>query len=266
MASQLVGILNVTPDSFSDGGAYAVPELAVKAALDMVKQGASVIDVGAESTRPGAASISPEEEWRRLAPVLEALQAASLNAWLSIDTRHSSTAQRALLYGIDWLNDVSGFTSSAMLKLAQEHEVHVVAMHQLGVPADPARTLPESSDVVAEIQRWAAQALERLTKAGIAEARIILDPGIGFGKTKAQNWALIDGMETLVKTGGRWLVGHSRKSFLVEQKTEPNAVRDEKTCAVTQQLSAAGVNYVRVHNVAANAKALNIKPREHAKI
>ena len=250
--TKIVAILNLTPDSFSDGGAYLCPEHALKAIEQFIADGADVIDIGAESTRPGATPLSYEEEWQRLEPVLKALP-RNKGVEFSLDTRHAQTAQKALSYGIDWINDVSGFSDPAMLESVKHSDCKLVAMHSLSVPADKNILMSESADVAQEIIDFAEHRIAQMQAAGIVRGRIIFDPGIGFGKTAQQSWDIIDGIERFLKLGVPLLVGHSRKSFLVANIAE----RDTATLALSRTLAVKGVAYLRVHDVAAHTRMLN---------
>ncbi len=246
----LMGILNVTPDSFSDGGRMGAAALAAAEAL--VRDGADILDIGAESTRPGAVAITAAEEWVRLSPVLTAIADASWRreVRVSVDTRHAETAARALAIGIEMINDVSGLVDPAMAELLGEHDCDVVVMHALGIPADPTITLPKDADVVAELLAWKVRASAQAEAQGIARERLIYDPGIGFGKTAVQSLALMLDAGRLVAGGGRWLYGHSRKSFLSLFAEVAPAERDALTRAFSAQLAAVDVPYLRVHDVA----------------
>jgi dihydropteroate synthase len=240
----LVGILNVTPDSFSDGGRYFSPEDAVRAAHVLAESGADIIDIGAESTRPNATPISADEEWNRLQPVLEGLKDFSVP--LSIDTRHPETARRALAYGAAWINDVSGLANPEMLQVVKDSAASLVLMHSLTVPADSNITLDNGADPVVEVMHWAEQRFDALEREGIARERIIFDVGIGFGKTAAQSWTLLNNIAAFHAFGVPLLVGHSRKSFL------GSTDRDATTLDVSRRMVAAGVQYLRVHDIAAH--------------
>lgn len=253
--TQLVGILNLTPDSFSDGGESFSPIDAVKTVCRHMEAGAEVLDIGAESTRPGATPIDSEEEWARLAPMLTVLPLGG-DVQFSVDTRHPETAERALDLGVDWINDVSGFSNPDMLAVVRDADCQLVVMHSLSVPADKNIVLPESVDPVQEVLHFARSRLKRLQNAGIDRDRIIFDPGIGFGKTVKQSRALIDRISEFHVLGVPLLVGHSRKSFLGEGD------RDAATLAVSRQLIAAGVDYLRVHDVASH-RALLMKETAH---
>mgnify|MGYP002784396321 CR=1 FL=1 len=254
--TSLVGIINVTPDSFSDGGSSVHFEEASALARKMVKEGASVIDIGAESTRPGAKTISPDEEWKRLGPALEAIRKTDLNAWISVDTRNFETAQKAILLGIDWINDVSGLENQKMIELVANNAVNVVVMHNLGIPADKNLTISENENPVQIVTEWAKNKILQLEKYGIKKERIIFDPGIGFGKTAQQSLDIVMNIASLRQLGVRLLVGHSRKSFLnifTEKKPEQ---RDYETSIFSSYLANAGVDYLRVHNISVNKNAI----------
>lgn len=251
--SKLVGILNVTPDSFSDGGQFLAPAAARQQLDALVQAGADLVDIGAESTRPGATPLTPDEEWQRLAPVLDGLPQG---VPVSLDTRHAATAARALDAGVQIINDQSGLTDPAMLALLAQAECPVVVMHALSLPVDPALVWAEEVEPMAEILRWKAQVTARAEEAGIRASRLIYDPGIGFGKRPLQSLALMRGAEQLVASGGQWFYGHSRKSFLTLFTVSPATGRDALTVAFSQLLVRAGVHYLRVHNVAAHREAL----------
>lgn len=257
MHSQLVAIINLTPDSFSDGGMLPDSDTALARIRQCILHGADVIDIGAESTRPGTTPLTPDEEWKRLEPVLGAAialcHAHGIRA--SLDTRHAQTAQRALMLGIDWINDVNGFRNSDMIKAVQPSQATLVVMHSLSIPADKTITLPEEEDPVQAVLAWGKHQLATLEEAGIARSRIIFDPGIGFGKTAEQSWALIHGIRSFETLGVPLLVGHSRKSFLSTITNKAFADRDAETLIVSKELIAAGVAYLRVHDVSGHKSA-----------
>jgi 2-amino-4-hydroxy-6-hydroxymethyldihydropteridine diphosphokinase/dihydropteroate synthase len=253
-----MGIVNVTPDSFSDGGRFESWP-AVEAHVDMlVAGGASYIDVGAESTRPGATPLDADAEWARLEPVLGRLvakhSASTLRPLVSVDTYHAATARRALALGVDAINDVGGLASPEMIELAAGSRADWIAMHNLGLPADRARTLPVDRDPVAEVARWLEQRLEEWQRAGLDLGRIVFDPGIGFGKNPLQSLRLLRGIERFERYGLRILVGHSRKSFMHGLTADP-AGRDLFTIGASLRLCARGVEILRVHDIAAHAAA-----------
>lgn len=249
----IMGILNVTPDSFSGDGALLVDDALGRFAA-LVQAGADMIDLGAESTRPGAVALTDEEEWARLGPVLRAIADHPLRAGvkISVDSCHAATIEQALDYGIDAINDVSGLRHDAMLQIAARARCDVMAMHSLTVPADPAITWEEGADPVQEILLWKKAIQHRAQLVDMDVTRLVYDPGIGFGKTAAQSMALVDRAAELVASGGRWLFGHSRKSFLSLVTDAQGPARDAATLAVSRRLAAAGVHMVRVHNVAAH--------------
>ena len=256
---KIVGIVNVTPDSFSDGGAYYDAEDACVQVQRLWEQGADMVDIGAESTRPGSTALVPEQERARLQPALEyvAQHAAPRLASVSIDTRHSSTARWALQrYGVGWINDVSGCADAPMQAVLAEHTAcRLVLTHALSVPADPSVVL-QDADVIGALQATFAERIRALERAGIARERIVLDPGIGFGKTSAQSWQILRGIERLHTLGCPLYVGHSRKSFLQACTASAPAERDGATLALSLTLAARGVHYLRVHNVPMHVQAL----------
>lgn len=258
----LVGILNVTPDSFSDGGCYASPEKALKQAEQLVEAGADVLDIGAESTSPTASPIDPKTEWQRLQPILSALKSIkhrfTIPPKISVDTYHPAVAQQALAYDIDWINDVSGLTDPLMQALAANTSQEWVIMHQLGLPVTHSRWLPPEQDPVALVYEWAARHLEQLEKAGIVRERLILDPGIGFGKTASQSLALIQRAAQFKPLGTRLLIGHSRKSFLTLFTDKPHAERDIETVVMSLHLAKSQIDYLRVHDVDLCSRGLKV--------
>ena len=237
---KLVAIINTTPDSFSDGGEGNIEQRIAQSIAD----GASVIDIGAESTRPNATLLTQQEEWKRLQPVLQTLHLQP-HTILSIDTRHPETFSKAQGYGAKWFNDVSGFSNPASVALAKQCGCDIVVMHSLSVPANPQIVFTDGVDVVKEVFHWAEKRIEEL---GIPKKRIIFDPGIGFGKTAAQSWDLINNIQAFKALGVRVMVGHSRKSFLGGEM----ANRDAETAKITKKMAEKGVDYVRVHNIKAN--------------
>lgn len=258
----LVGILNITPDSFSDGGEWVKPDNAIAQAITMADQGAAVIDVGAESTRPGAQAVSAEEEWKRLEPILNtiipALHQHEHAVKVSVDTRHAATAEKALALGADWINDVSGLQDDAMVAVARDSDADWVVMHSLSVPVDPEVQLPPEADPITSVRNWAGMTLDRLMREGIAKQRIILDPGIGFGKSAEQSLTLIRNIQQLKTLGTRLMVGHSRKSFLSLFTEEQAAQRDTESSAISVWLMQQHVEFVRVHNVHLHARTLRV--------
>lgn len=255
--SKLVGILNLTPDSFSDGGLAFAPDDALRRVDALLEAGADVVDIGAESTRPGAQPLSAEEEWARLGPVLgraiERIHARGAIA--SLDTRHAATARRATSLGVDWINDVNGLQDSQMVEAVKDSACMLVLMHSLSVPADPNITLPQSCDAVAEVEQWFRARIDALKAQGIRQERLILDAGIGFGKTAKQSLALLLASPQLKALGLPLLVGHSRKSFL-KLFSQDAAHRDALTLAFSSVLASMQADYLRVHDVARHRRLM----------
>ncbi len=248
-----MAIVNLTPDSFSDGGELNDWKRLEPHLTALLRAGAQIIDLGAESTRPGAQPLSAALEWARLAPALERIQQHlgddPLRPQLSVDTYHPEVAERALAAGVDIINDVGGLSDPAMLALARSGGATWIAMHQLGLPADRQHVLPADTDPVAAVEQWLGERLEQWQAAGIAVERIILDPGIGFGKTGAQSLALLQQTGRLRNHGLRLLIGHSRKSHLRNFAWGSRAERDYATVGASLALCQQGVDILRVHNV-----------------
>ncbi|MFN8543442.1 MAG: dihydropteroate synthase [Candidatus Binatia bacterium] len=247
----LVGVLNATPDSFSDGGLHLDPVRAATTAAAMVEAGAGMLDLGAESTRPGAAPVPAEEELRRLLPVLRAVRAA-VRVPLSIDTRKAVVATAALDAGADVVNDVSaGRDDPAMLSLCARTGVPIVLMHMRGTPATM-QDAPAYADVVGEVRDFLATRATVALAAGVAADAIVIDPGIGFGKTCAHNVALLRGLDLVAGLGYPVLVGVSRKGFVGELLGGVAPTRRGFGTAAAVALAVAhGARLVRVHDVRA---------------
>lgn len=258
----LVGIINITPDSFSDGGEFLKIDAALNHAEHLVKQGAEVLDIGAESTAPNAQIISADEEKQRLTVVLPALMEAikkfSLPPRVSLDTHHETTAAWALNLGIDWINDQSGLSDPDLVALLANTQHNVVIMHQLGLPAGQHPGFSPTEDVVAQVDAWLFNQLNTLEKQGISRDRIIFDPGIGFGKSPAQSLTLLKNIALFKKHHVRILIGHSRKSFLAPLSPASAKERDLETAALASFLNQQGVDFLRVHNVDLCARLLRI--------
>jgi dihydropteroate synthase len=246
----IMAILNVTPDSFSGDG--QLEHAPVQAAARMAAAGAQIIDIGAESTRPDATELTADAEWARLAPVLAAVarQPWRERVRLSVDTRHAATAERSLAMGVDILNDVTSLAAPELLQMLSGRTCDIVVMHALSVPVDPRLTLPVDCDVVQEMLHWKAAQVERAEAHGIAAERLVFDPGIGFGKTAEQSLELMLRASELVASGGRWLYGHSRKSFMKLFTSAEASARDDMTLAFSAPLAHVGVHWLRVHEVA----------------
>ncbi len=248
--TQVMGVLNVTPDSFSDGGHFYQVDHAIAHGLEMAEQGAAVIDVGAESTRPGAAPVPAQEQIRRAVPVIEAL-AGRVQIPLSVDTTDVTVARAALDAGAAMLNDITAGTDAAMLRLAAEHQVPLVLMHMQGTPATMQQQ-PVYQDVVAEVKAFLTERAQRALTEGVPAERILIDPGIGFGKTLEHNLALLRCLDVLVATGYPVLVGTSRKRMLEQLTGRTNPIdRIYATAATVAWCAHSGAALVRVHDVAA---------------
>lgn len=247
--TKIVGILNITPDSFSDGGLAGNLESILATTKQLIEDGAEVIDIGAESTRPGAVPLSSTEEWVRLEQCLPRICKIAKDAGVltSIDTRHPQTATNAIAAGIDWVNDVTGAGNKEMLEVLLHWNGRIVIMHNLGVPVDKNITISEDIDAVGEVYNWLATRIKLLEDSGIERNRIIIDPGVGFGKTAQQSLEIISRVAEFKGLGLEIFVGHSRKSFL--NIKGDNANKDRATLEVSKQLSAQGIDYLRVHNV-----------------
>jgi dihydropteroate synthase len=253
--SVIVGVVNVTPDSFSDGGLFYRTDDAIAQGLLQVEYGAHVIDVGGESTRPGAAAVSVDEELRRILPVVEAL--SNEGVLVSIDTAKPTVAQAAIDAGAAVVNDVSGFRDPAMIEVCAQSTVGVVAMHMLGDP----RTMqdnPTYDDVVSEVRRYLEGRIGALIAGGIIQERICIDPGIGFGKAIDHNLTLLNNLDRIAELGSAVMVGTSRKAFLGALTGRDATDRDVATAVSVALAIAGGANVIRVHNVpyAADAVAL----------
>ncbi|GAB2600724.1 dihydropteroate synthase [Kocuria himachalensis] len=255
----VMGILNVTPDSFSDGGEHAAHEAAIAHGLRMLAEGADIVDVGGESTRPGSERIAPAEERRRILPVVEALAAAG--AVLSVDTLHAGTAEAVLDAGAHIVNDVSGLGATQdMIDLVAERQVPYVLMHARGLP-DVQDSRAVYDDVAGEVLGELEELTGRCLAAGLAPEKLVLDPGLGFDKRGAQNWELLRALPRLTATGHKVLVAASRKRFLgtlLEQDGAPRpaAGRDAATAAISALAAHAGAWCVRVHAVRPSVDAV----------
>jgi dihydropteroate synthase len=253
-----MGVLNVTPDSFSDGGKFFGAEPAVSHAEKMFDEGAQVIDVGGESTRPGSDPVSPEEELRRVLPVIQGILSARPDSIVSIDTYRSSIAEAALDAGARAVNDVTALGDPRMVGLMAERGYPIILMHMLGEPKSMQQD-PLYEDVVREVRDFLAERAERAIRAGVELENIILDPGIGFGKTLEHNLKLLKRLDSLVELGFPVLVGVSRKSFLGKMTgSEDPKNRLFSTMAANVLAYERGANLFRVHDVRANKEALAV--------
>lgn len=253
----IMGILNITPDSFSDGGRFLDSERAVERGLQMVEEGAAIVDVGGESTRPGSEAVSRAEQVRRVVPVIESL-VRQIDVPISIDTCNVEVARAALDAGATMLNDITALSDESVANLAAEWQVPVVLMHMQGTPKTM-QAEPHYDDVVGEVLHFLLERAGHAESLGIPSERILIDPGIGFGKTAEHNLKLLKHVARFVGTNYRVLVGASRKRFIgtVTGKNKPDD-RSFGTAAITALCAAAGVSVVRVHDVAATCDVLRM--------
>ena len=253
----VMGVVNVTPDSFSDGGVHADPEVAAAGARRMLAEGAAIVDVGGESTRPGSGGVDADEELRRIVPVLELLAG---EVPVSVDTAKADVARRALSLGAELVNDVTALRGDpALAGVVAESGAYLCLMHMRGEP----RTMqadPRYDDVVAEVAAFLEERLSFAVAEGVAEERICLDPGIGFGKTAAHNFELVRRLDVLVALGRPVLVGFSRKSSLGRLLGDPNAKTGSLAASVGAAVAAyeRGAAILRVHDVREHVEALAV--------
>ena len=245
----VMGVLNITPDSFSDGGRFLDMDKAIEHGLKMAAEGAAIIDIGAESTRPGAEPVSTDEQIRRVVPVIEAL-CKKIKVPISIDTNRSEVAEAVLEAGASMINDITALSDERMGELAAEKQVPVALMHMQGTPATM-QIEPKYEDVVNDVLRFLLEKANRAEQFGIPKERIFIDPGIGFGKTLEHNLKLLRNIDKFVTAGYRVLVGTSRKSFIgkITNKEKPSD-RIFGTAASVALCVAKGVSVVRVHDIA----------------
>ena len=251
----VMGVLNVTPDSFSDGGQWLDVDAAVTHAEAMLAEGAGIIDIGGESTRPGAVAVPEAEEMRRILPVIERLAGRMM---VSVDTRKPAVARAALAAGAEILNDIGGLSDPAMMQVAKETGAGVVVMHMKGEPATM-QTAPEYEDVVHDVRLFFCHTLERAVSSGVPAANLVFDPGIGFGKTVDHNLALLRRLPELAVAERPLMLGVSRKSFL--GKVIGSTVLEDRhwpTVALTSYGRERGARLFRVHEVRANVEALRM--------
>ena len=254
-----MGILNLTPDSFSDGGAWADDEVLGERIDSMIAENVQIIDIGAESTRPNAKAIGPEEEWRRLEPALQLinrrLEGRTISPMISVDSRHVGTLEKALANGVQMINDVSGLSDPAIRELVKNSGCQVVAMHSMRIPVDPGVLIPTDDSAVNQLQDWLRSSLNQWVDHGLDPNRIIFDPGIGFGKNPLQSLQLLQNCAVLKEAGLRLLIGHSRKSFMSSFTDRKFADRDLETLGMSLALCQQGVEIIRVHDPVMHVRA-----------
>ncbi|QGG43332.1 dihydropteroate synthase [Aeromicrobium yanjiei] len=259
-----MGVVNVTPDSFSDGGKWLDADTAIRHGLDLVEQGADLVDVGGESTRPGALRIDEDEELRRVLPVIEGLVAEGVV--VSVDTMRAAVAQRSLEAGAALINDVSGGRADPRMRaVAAETDAPIVLMHWRE-HSDVMQQHTSYDDVVADVRAELGQQVDAAIAAGVDPARIVVDPGLGFSKTGEHNWIVLAHLDAFVEMGFPLLVAASRKRFLGDLLSRDGALRpvdgrDAATAAVTALAAAAGAWCIRVHDPAPSADAVRVAAR-----
>lgn len=276
MNTKIVGILNITPDSFSDGGKFYKAASAIQHLQQMLDEGAYIIDIGAESTRPNAAAITANEEWQRLENILphlvEEVQKFNCDVVLkkkskqesaveiSIDSYHPSTAKRAYEVGANIINDVSGLQNEEMIDFIAAKNAKTIFMHSLSVPANPEIIINRALNVTAEILKWAEEKIAYLENKGVKKSQLIFDPGVGFSKNAEQSLRIIKNIAAFKELGLPLYVGHSKKSFLdilnVEGLENNKESRLQKTLILSNYLAKQGTDYIRVHDVAKNKEAI----------
>jgi dihydropteroate synthase len=262
----VMGVLNVTPDSFSDGGVYLDSQAAIERALEMERDGADILDLGGESTRPGAAQVSAQEELRRILPVLEGLR-GKLRIPVSVDTQKAEVAEAALAAGAEIVNDISALRADARLaEVARQARAPVILMHMRGTP----RTMqqgPFARDVVRDVMDGLRDGLARARRAGLKKSQIVLDPGIGFGKRHDQNFEILARLPEFARLGCPILIGTSRKAFLgkaLASPGEPPLPPEQRLLGTAATVTAAilgGAHIVRVHDVAEMAQVVRVADR-----
>lgn len=261
---EIVGILNITTDSFSDGGQFATVEAALAQAKKLILAGAEILDIGAESTRPNTKTIITQKaEWQKLEPILAALSELKndhkFQCRLSVDTKNPQTAKLALEnFPIDFINDVTGCDAVEMRKIAAETKTKIIFMHHLGVPPSSKVILSSQQDVVSQICIWAKKRMEEMFAVGISQDQLIFDPGIGFGKSAEQCLEVIRRIEEFNQLGLPIFIGHSRKLFLSLFTDKIFAERDIETAAISSYLTQKNVAYLRLHNVEHNMRSIKV--------
>jgi dihydropteroate synthase len=254
----LMGVVNVTPDSFSDGGRFLHTDDAVKHAMQLAADGADILDVGGESTRPGAEPVSLDEEAARVVPVIERLRTEAPDLAISVDTRHPEVALAALAAGADIVNDVTAASAPGTLEAVRASGAGLVLMHMQGEP-QTMQAAPTYDNVVVEVRGFLAERIEAAVAAGVARDRLCADPGIGFGKTTAHNLALLHDIASFQRLGVPLLVGASRKRFIGElSDVDDPAERVEGTAGAVAWCAAQGVDIVRVHDVKEMARVVKV--------
>lgn len=255
--AKIVGILNVTPDSFYDGGKYFDENEAVLRGLQLESQGADILDIGGESTRPFALPVSEEEELARVIPVIRALK-SKLKIPISIDTRKPKVAKEALENGAVILNDIQGFSNDEMIGVAKQFNAKIICMHMQGLPENMQQNPSYREGVLPHLMDWFEDKIKLLILKGISKENLILDPGIGFGKTVAHNVEIIQNLQKFKSLGVPLFIGASRKSFLSKILQKPTVELESATLALHCFAALNGADYIRVHDVASHKDAMAV--------
>ncbi len=258
--TKLVGILNVTPDSFSDGGKFDSLETALTHLKKLIAEGADVIDIGAESTRPQATPIGPQEEWRRLTKILPAVIAevkkSPKKIKTSIDSYHFETLLKAWESGVDVVNDVTGLSDERIVNFIAEKNIETILMHNAAIPAVEGAVVNRNINLIREMLAWGEKKIAELGRKNVKKSQLIFDVGIGFGKDALQSIRVLKNINEFKKLDLPLYVGHSKKSFLDAIKIEGD--RAEKTLVVSKYLLQKNVDFLRVHDVAAHVNLINV--------
>jgi dihydropteroate synthase len=257
--TKFIAILNLTPDSFSDGGKFNQKDRALLHLKKLLNDGADMIDIGAESTRPGAKIITADQEWQRLEDILPFLITEIKNfetktgkiIEISLDSYHPENIAKSVDLGVNVINDVSGFISDKMQEIAVKSQKKIILMHNLGVPSNPDIIIDENLDIIEELLKWAKEKIDILTKIGIKKENIIFDAGIGFGKNHQQNIEIINRIDELKILDLPLYIGHSRKRFLTFLESEEVTGKDldQRTNIITHYLISKKIDYIRIHDL-----------------
>lgn len=257
MMTQLMAIVNATPDSFHAASRMTNLEAAIEACLRMAAEGADILDIGGESSRPGAAPVSEAEEMQRVIPLLKALK-SKVSIPISIDTVKPAVAKAALNEGATLINDISGFSNAEMIALARDFDVDICVMHMQGTPQTMQLNPQYSENITVHLKQWFQKRIDQLVKSGIKLERIIIDPGIGFGKTVADNLEILHNLPELKRLGFRLLLGASRKSFLSKILNLPTSELLPATLAINTIAIASHVDIIRVHDVKEHRNVIDV--------
>ena len=248
--TKLVAIINITPDSFSDGGETTTIDAAITKIINAIELGVDIVDIGAESTRPDATPLTDAEEWQRLEPILTTLKLEYPNIPISIDSYHPITIERACELGsIHMINDVRGLTDNNMIAIAKASKLPTVMMHSLDIPTRKEHIIDETISPIITLNRWIEAQLSTLEQKQLDLSKLIIDPGIGFGKNAEQSWELLRNIDQLDTKGLPLYIGHSRKSFLQTITNAPPHLRDTETLGISAHLMQHNVEYLRIHAI-----------------